>query len=292
MSMLILFAIFGVLLCLTCFFFFVVHPLICIVQCAISKNLSGGQKAIWIFLSLLVGIVGSLPYALFASGSTRMRSLTLNGLMFGALNLVLAIGVFVATPEIRDTLRASMGDTSMQSMVLDSTESTDSLAEISAIRDEQTNVSTQTEQPRFVSVVAPVPTAENTLDSNNLTEIDPKLENRSENTSSSEVLVVDAAVAGSVLESTSLPEVNKEATVTQENIEINDSTPNKPLESEMTTDNLIASESLPQAERRETESSEMAKREMSSKKKPINRYTLPNKTMPQPFTVRNRYKNP
>lgn len=327
--MLILCAIIGVLLCLTCFFFVVVHPLICIVQCAVSKNLSGGQKALWIFLSFFVGIIGSLPYALFASGSTRIRSLTLNAMKLGALNLLLAIGVFAATPEIRDGLSVSMGDASMQSVVFDSKEMTDSLGEISAILDEHSNSSSQAEQSRFVSIVDPAPIAENTLDSKTLAEIAPKLENHSENISFLDDLVVETDEVGNFSERSWSPEENavdlvaKDSSVSLESIESKEGTVTKSLESETTTtNNAIASkpqESLlptrdatetettdvvpsPQTERRDTQPAAVTKLEKPTKKKPINRYrtegydgeeiALPNNTMPLPPTVRNRYKNP
>jgi hypothetical protein len=334
--MLILCAIIGVLLCLTCFFFVVVHPLICIVQCAVSKNLSGGQKALWIFLSFFVGIIGSLPYALFASGSTRIRSLTLNAMKLGALNLLLAIGVFAATPEIRDGLSVSMGDASMQSVVFDSKEMTDSLGEISAILDEQSNSSSQAEQSRFVSIVDPAPIAENTLASKTLAENAPKLENDSENISFLDDLVEDTAEVGNFPERSWSTEENAEDLVTYDGTVSLESTVTvgiestvgidaavtKSLESETTTDNAIASkpqESLlptrdaaetettdvvpsPQTERRDTQPAAVTKLEKPSQKKPINRYrtegydgeqiALPNNTMPQPPTVRNRYKNP
>lgn len=178
----ILCAIIGGLLCLTCIFFLLVHPLICVVQCACSKELSGGQKALWIFLSLFFGIFGSVPYALFGSGSARMRSLTWNAMKLGALNLLLAVGVFAATPEIRNGLGVSIGNVSMSSMVFDSTEMSASLGEVSAILEDQSSGLPQNEEPRFVSVVDPEPATENTRNVSTLAEIDPTVQNNSANT--------------------------------------------------------------------------------------------------------------
>jgi hypothetical protein len=180
--MLILCAIVGVLLCLTCIFFLLIHPLICVVQCASSKELSGNQKALWIFLSLFFGIVGSLPYALFGSGSARMRSLTWNGMKLGSLNLLLAVGVFAATPEIRNGLGVSIGNESMSPVVLDSAEMSASLGVVSATLEEQSSGLPQDEEPRFVSVVDPEPASEDTLHSSTFAEIDPTVENNSANT--------------------------------------------------------------------------------------------------------------
>jgi hypothetical protein len=180
--MLILCAIIGGLLCLTCIFFLLVHPLICVVQCACSKELSGGQKALWIFLSLFFGIFGSLPYALFGSGSARIRSLTWNGMMLGVLNLVLAVGTFAATPEFRNVLGVFMRGESTSSMVFDSTEMSASLGEVSAILEEQSSGLPQDEEPRFVSVVDPEPATENTRNVSTLAEIDPTVQSNSANT--------------------------------------------------------------------------------------------------------------
>jgi hypothetical protein len=215
--MLILCAIVGVLLCLTCMFFLLVHPLICVVQCALSKELSGGQKALWIFLSLFFGIVGSLPYALLGSGSARMRSLTWNGMKLGALNLLLAIGVFAATPEIRNGFGVSIGDESMSPVVFDSAEMSASLGEISAILDEQSNALHQSEEPRFVSVVDPEPAVENTLNSSTLAEIDPTVQNNAANTAFLDDLVGDAIEVGNEPKNTWIPEEYADALITQDN---------------------------------------------------------------------------
>lgn len=316
--MLILCAIIGTLLCLTCFFFILLHPMICIVECAISKNLSGGQKALWIFLSFFIGIVGSLPYALFASGSTRIRSLTWNGIKFGVLNLLLAIGVFVATPEIRETLNLFIAQASMQSMDFGSEEMADSLGEISATLSEQTNGSTHAEQPRFVSIHEPVPTAKKEVVFSNFAEMARKLKNNLEKTSYLVDLFAETAETGGIPDRARLPEEIANLTVRQNSIK---RMPKKPFESQTTTDNSIASKRqekplaipdsieakttdvapAPQPERRHTPISVMTKPEKPSKKKPVNRYqtkgydveeiTLPNNRMPQPLTGSNRYKD-
>jgi hypothetical protein len=217
--MLILCAIVGVLLCLTCMFFLLVHPLICVVQCASSKELSGGQKALWIFLSLSFSIVGSLPYALLGSGSARMRSLTWNGMKLGAFNLLLAIGVFAATPEIRNGFGVSIGDESMSPVVFDSAEMSASLGEISSILDEQSNALLQSEEPRFVSLVDPEPAVENTLNSSTLAEIDPTVQNNSANTAFLDDLVGDAIEVGNEPKDTWLPEENADALITQDSVD-------------------------------------------------------------------------
>ncbi|MFN7450538.1 MAG: hypothetical protein ACK5RF_19820 [Pirellula sp.] len=215
--MLILCAIVGVLLCLTCIFFLLAHPMICVVQCAFSKELSGGQKALWIFLSLLFGIVGSLPYALIGSGSARMRSLTWNGIKLGALNLLLAVGVFAATPEIRNGLGVSLGDESMSPVVFDSAEMSASLGEISAILEEHSNALLQPEEPRFVSVVNPEPATENTPNSGVTVEIDPTVQNNAANTTFLDDLVGAAVEVGDEPKDKWLPEENADAFTTQEN---------------------------------------------------------------------------
>jgi hypothetical protein len=330
--MLILCAIIGVPLCLIFLFFLVVHPLICIVECLTSSNLSSGKKALWILLSFFMGIIGSLPYALFASGSTRIRSLTLNGMKFGVLNLLLAIGVFVAFPEIRGTLGVFKGEASAQSVDSESKDSEsvdseskemkDSLAETSATLGEQEDASAHAEQPRFVNTIDSTPTVKKEIVASIFLEMARKLQNNLKNTSQLKDLIVDAAIAGGVPDGTWTSHDNAESRVGQESIKSKNTTPNKSLESETTTDNSIASELLgkplpihdsndtktivavpaPQSERRDTQITVMTKPERPSKKQPINRYptkdydagkiTLPVNTMPQPLTVRNRYKNP
>lgn len=245
--MLILCAIVGVLLCLTCVFFLLVHPLICVVQCAFSKDLSGGQKALWIFLTLLFGIVGSLPYALIGSGSAWMRSLTWNGMKLGALNLLLAIGVFAATPEIRNGLGVSIGDESMSPMVFDSAEMSASLGEISAILDEQSNALLQAEEPRFVSVVDPEPATENTLHSSTLAEIDPMVQNNAANTDFLDDLVGDAIEVGNEPKDTWLPEEIADPLITQDSADRKDNAAS--LDTAASIDNT---ESLDSTDRKES----------------------------------------
>lgn len=330
--MLILCAIIGIPLCLIILFFLVVHPLICIVECLISSNLSSGKKILWILLSFFMGIIGSLPYALFASGSTRIRSLTLNGMKFGVLNLLLAIGVFVATPEIRGSLGVFKGEASAQLMDSESVDSEsvdseskeiqDSLAETSATLVEQEDASAHTEQPRFVNTIDSTPTVKKEIVASIFLEMARKLQNNLKNTSQLKDLIVDAAIAGSVPDGTWTSHDNAESRVRQKSIKSKNITPNKSLESETTTGNSIASELLgkplpihdstdtktivavpaPQSARRDTQITVMTKPESPSKKQPINRYptngydaekiTLPINTMPQPLTVRNRYKTP
>lgn len=112
--MLILSAIAGGLLCVTCFLFLVVHPLACIFECAYSKTLSGSQKATWIVVSFFAGVFGSLAYALFASGSPKLRSITWTGMKLGTVNLLLAIGAFAATPDVREFFSNPLGELSVE----------------------------------------------------------------------------------------------------------------------------------------------------------------------------------
>lgn len=112
--MLILSAIAGGLLCLTCFLFLVVHPLASIFECALSKTLSGSQKATWIVVSFFTGVFGSLAYALFVSGSPRLRSITWIGMKLGTVNLLLAIGAFTATPEVREFFSNPLAELSVE----------------------------------------------------------------------------------------------------------------------------------------------------------------------------------
>ncbi len=120
--MLILCAIVGGLLCLTGFLFLVIHPLVCIFECALSKTLSGSQKATWIVVAFFTGIFGSLAYALFASGSPRLRSLTLTGMKLGTVNLLLAIGAFAATPEVREFISHPFSGLSVESLAIETTD--------------------------------------------------------------------------------------------------------------------------------------------------------------------------
>lgn len=139
--MLILCAIAGGLLCLTCFIFLVVHPLVCIFECALSKTLSGSQKATWIVVSFFTGIFGSLVYALFASGSPRLRSLTLTGMKLGTVNLLLAIGAFAATPEVREFISNPFSDLSVETLAIETTvESMMEDSDLASVPVEETSV--------------------------------------------------------------------------------------------------------------------------------------------------------
>ena len=145
--MLILSAIAGGLLCLTCFLFLVVHPLAAIFECALSKTLSGSQKATWIIVSFFFGVFGSLAYALFASGSPRLRSITWIGMKLGTVNLLLAIGAFAATPDVREFFSNPLGELSV--------ETTNALADNSSepiTVEEATNPQTVPDQ-HYVAVV-------------------------------------------------------------------------------------------------------------------------------------------
>ncbi len=117
--MLMLCAIVGGLLCLTCFMLLVVHPLVCIFECALSKSLSGSQKAIWIAITFFTGAFGSVAYALFGGSSPKLRSISLTGLKLGTVNLVLAIGVFACTPQVREFFNSPFGDVAASSMAFE-----------------------------------------------------------------------------------------------------------------------------------------------------------------------------
>jgi hypothetical protein len=236
--MLILCAIIGCLLCLTCFFFLVIHPLVCIVQCAISQNLSGGQKALWIFLSFFLGIIGSLPYALLASGSSRIRSMTLNGMKLGAVNLLLAIGVFVATPEIRNSFNVPTGETTMDSMFAETSLMAETSDTMSTIHVEEPAASLQTEPARLIRAIEPTSNPENSIEPSVVAEIASELENKTDLWYSLEDLGEDTDKSELVADSAGTPDMSQNNSPEQSVVE------NTTLESAITTETSVSSEAL------------------------------------------------
>lgn len=82
------------------------HPLVCVVQCLMSKGKSTTSKLVWIAVNLVTGIFGSLVYTFAASDSPKLKRVTANTFKGGLLSGVLAAGVFAVSPDVRE--RASL----------------------------------------------------------------------------------------------------------------------------------------------------------------------------------------
>ncbi|MCA9128802.1 MAG: PLDc_N domain-containing protein [Planctomycetales bacterium] len=83
-------------------FFAILHPFLCVAVCAMSKNASGGQKILWIVLSLFFGLFGSIPYALFATDSIRLRTVTKRGLSIGLLCFLATTLIAFMSPDVNN----------------------------------------------------------------------------------------------------------------------------------------------------------------------------------------------
>ncbi len=114
--MLMLCAVVGGLLCLTGFLFLVVHPLVCIFLCALSKDLSSGQKAMWIVATFFTGLFGSLAFAFVGGGSPWFKSISLTGIKIGVANFAIAVCVFAGTPEVRKFLSDPLGELTIEAI--------------------------------------------------------------------------------------------------------------------------------------------------------------------------------
>jgi len=83
-------------------FYAIIHPFWCIVDCAISKERSGGNKTIWIVLTLLAWSFASLFYGLFSTKSVALRRTTRFTFCFSLVIMMVAVGLIVANPEARN----------------------------------------------------------------------------------------------------------------------------------------------------------------------------------------------
>ncbi|MFN3193219.1 MAG: hypothetical protein ACE361_22095 [Aureliella sp.] len=99
--MLIAFGIVGGLFLLVAFFFLAVHPLVCMVECGLSKHFSGGKKILWITITFFTGIIGSAIYTLFVTKSHRLRKTSKMAFGTGALSFALAAGLGFMSPEVK-----------------------------------------------------------------------------------------------------------------------------------------------------------------------------------------------
>lgn len=108
--MLIVAAVFGGLAIVIGLFFAIVHPFVCIVECALAKEHSGTKKAIWIVLSLLLGAVGSLIYALFVTRSSKLKRFSMQGFSVGVLCLAVSSGIAFTNPELSEQFAGDLED--------------------------------------------------------------------------------------------------------------------------------------------------------------------------------------
>lgn len=84
------------------FFLVAVQPIWGIVDVAISKEHSGGTKAVVILLTLLLlGPIMTFFYACFSSPSRIFRRLTVTTFVIVVISAVVVIGLAIAAPAVR-----------------------------------------------------------------------------------------------------------------------------------------------------------------------------------------------
>ena len=88
------------------FFLLAIQPIWGIVDVAISKEHSGGTKAVVILLTLLLlGPIMTFFYACFSSPSRIFRRLTIGTFVIFLISAAVVIGLAIAAPAVRDKLK-------------------------------------------------------------------------------------------------------------------------------------------------------------------------------------------
>lgn len=100
--MLIAFYIVLALFTLIALFHLMIHPLVCIVECILSKELSGTLKTVWIVATLLTGFLAAIPYAIFGTKSAGLRRFSIRSLATGFLFAALSIAVGYSSPDVQN----------------------------------------------------------------------------------------------------------------------------------------------------------------------------------------------
>lgn len=107
--MVIAFGIVSIVLLLIVGYFLMIHPFVCIMECAVSKQFSGGKKAMWIVITFLTGILGSAIYTLFVSQSPKLRSSSKIMFGIGALSFALTACLGFLSSDVKAFLSQRSG---------------------------------------------------------------------------------------------------------------------------------------------------------------------------------------
>ena len=83
-------------------YFAIIHPFVCIIECALSKQLSGGKKTLWILATLITGSLAATFYTLFATRSARLRRFSLRAFSTGLVCFAVATCIFYADPKAQE----------------------------------------------------------------------------------------------------------------------------------------------------------------------------------------------
>ena len=164
--------------------------------------------------------------------------MTLNGMKLGAVNLLLAIGVFVATPEIRNSFNVPTGETTMDSMFAETSLMAETSDTMSTIHAEEPAASLQTEPARLIRAIEPSSNPENSIEPSVVAEIASELENKTDLWYSLENLGEDTDKSELVADSAGTPDMPQNNSPEQSVVE------NTTLESAITTETSVSSEAL------------------------------------------------
>ena len=164
--------------------------------------------------------------------------MTLNGMKLGAVNLLLAIGVFVATPEIRNSFNVPTGETTMDSMFAETSLMAETSDTMSTIHVEEPAASLQTEPARLIRAIEPTSNPENSIEPSVVAEIASELENKTDLWYSLEDLGKDTDKSELVADSAGTPDMPQNNSPEQSVVE------NTTLESAITTETSVSSEAL------------------------------------------------
>lgn len=164
--------------------------------------------------------------------------MTLNGMKLGAVNLLLAIGVFVATPEIRNSFNVPTGETTMDSMFAETNLMAETSDTMSTIHVEEPAASLQTEPARLIRAIEPTSNPENSIEPSVVAEIAAELENKTDQWYSLENLGEDNDKSELVADNPGTPDMPPNNAPEQSLVE------NTTLESAVTTETSVSSEAL------------------------------------------------
>ncbi len=80
-------------------FFVLVHPFICMIECALSKKHSGTSKVVWLAVTFLTGFLGALAYVIAGTHSQRLKRSSFQAVAIGAVCAAVCMGIAFAQPH-------------------------------------------------------------------------------------------------------------------------------------------------------------------------------------------------
>lgn len=82
-------------------FMLLVQPIWCLIDCAVDRRRSGGGKAVWIIVLVVLYGIANWFYGAFAAGGRWLRRMTWLALIFAVLLVLVFLGMYSMGEDFR-----------------------------------------------------------------------------------------------------------------------------------------------------------------------------------------------